>query len=51
MTCTITGILRDAPAGLALICALTGLRCMRISSPFEAGRGYAIARCLINTVA
>lgn len=31
--------------------ARTGLRCMRITSPFGAGRSYAIACCLINTVA
>lgn len=30
--------------------ARTGLRCMEIMSPYEAGRGYAIARCLINTM-
>lgn len=30
--------------------ARTGLRCMVIVSPYEAGRGWAIARCLINTM-
>ena len=28
--------------------ARTGLRCMTITQPFDAGEGYAVARCLIN---
>jgi len=28
--------------------ARTGLRCMTITQPFDAAKGYAVARCLIN---
>jgi len=28
----------------------TGLRCMSITTPYDAGKGYAIGRCILNVV-